>query len=227
MKALILGGGTPLSKDQLIFLLGEGYSCVVAADAGAETARALHLSPSAVIGDFDSIQPNTLAHCRRQKDCEVIHLPRQTDSDVEKCLEFLEGKGCTSCVLCGVTGDRLDHGLASLALLLRWSLKMHLALFAGKSVIEVVRGGISFKTTPRTTISLFGFSAETYIRSEGLEYPLRDEALNFGEREGLSNAALGDSVRLMVRGGGVYVVRDFQEVTRYGFIVCAGEGSGS
>jgi thiamine pyrophosphokinase len=228
MKALIVGAGAPPTKEQLQFLFNEGYTCVIAADAGAENALNLGLLPSAVIGDFDSIPPETLAHFRKQAHCEVIHLERQTDSDIEKCLTFLEEKGCDACVLCGVTGDRFDHSLSNLALLLRWSSKMHLALIAGQSAAEVIRGDVRFSVTPRAVISLFGFSPDVSVQSEGLMYPLHDETLVFGEREGLSNMALGDSARLTVRGGGLCVVRDFRELARHGFIPrgeCRGDAS--
>jgi len=220
MKALVVGAGALPSKRALSFLRGEGYTRVVAADGGADSLRKIGIRPWALVGDFDSIHADTLAYYREQHDCEIVHLARQTDSDVEKCLTFLEGKGCASCVLCGVTGSRFDHALANLALLLRWSRKMHLALIAGRSVAEPARGDMTFPATPGSVLSLFGFSAGLRVQSEGLLYPIHDGALLFGEGESLSNQAAGDAVRLAIRGGDIIVLRDFQELTRHGFLPC-------
>ncbi|MDR2735031.1 MAG: thiamine diphosphokinase [Spirochaetota bacterium] len=222
MRAIIIGAGRPPKKSQLQFLHSLGYTCIVAADAGAQNAYRLHLRVSAVVGDFDSIPPAIMAHYRAQPDCEFAHYARQTDTDTEKCLRFLAERGCESCVLTAVTGDRLDHSLSGLALLVRWSSKMHTALISGGSIAEVAMGEISFNTTPHACISLYGFgtrgkNSSVGIFSEGLVYPLRGEPLVFGEFESQSNAASGDRVFLRISGS-ILVIREFREFQRHGFL---------
>jgi len=216
MRAIIIGAGKPPARSQLRFLQSLGYTDVIAADAGAGTAARLGLRVSAVVGDFDSIPPAILARYRAQPDCAVVHYERQSDTDTEKCLHFLAERGCGSCVLTAVTGDRLDHGLSNLALLLRWSPKMRCALVSGGSIVEIAAGEISFAATPNACISLYGFGARVF--SEGLLYPLRGEPLVFGEFESQSNAVSGDRVCLGVTQGSVLVIREFRELQRHGFL---------
>jgi len=184
MRAIIIGAGKPPQKSQLRFLQSLGYTYIIAADAGAKNAARLGLRVSAVVGDFDSIPPAILAQYRTQPDCEVTQYASQSDTDTEKCMRFLAERGCGSCIITAATGDRLDHGLSNLALLLRWQPIMHCALISGGSIAEAAAGEISFAATPNAVLSLFGFGAR--ILSEGLAYPLRGESFVFGEFESQS-----------------------------------------
>jgi thiamine pyrophosphokinase len=56
-------------------------------------------------------------------------------------------------------------------------------------------------------VSLFPFGAGVEgVATEGLAYPLRDEALPFGPARGLSNVRTGPEARVAVRVGRLLVV---------------------
>ena len=64
-------------------------------------------------------------------------------------------------------------------------------------------------------ISLYGLNGETRITSSGLKYPLSNIALPFGKRESTSNIALADRLKLKIKNGIIFVVRDFDTVKKH------------
>jgi len=218
MRAVVVGGGESPGNELLDWLLDDGSVLLVAADGGADTLRALGRAPQRVIGDFDSITEETLGWCRTQSGCQVRHMPRQSDTDTEKCLDLLFREGIREISLCGVFGDRLDHSLSNLALVLRWSDRVRLAVFSGESVLEVFRGACAFPSTKHALISMYAFDPQVRITTQGLKYPLHGEPLVFGVRESTSNAASAMHVQIRADGGPAFVVRQRTEVFKYGLL---------
>jgi len=89
-------------------------------------------------------------------------------------------------------------------------------IIAEKSLLTAHTGVAEFNTVKREIFSIYGFDKKTKITSTGLKYPLKNKALPFGEKESTSNVATGDDVRLKIRGGKVFVIRDFKTVSRNG-----------
>lgn len=226
MRAIIVGGGDPPAETLLDWLQSVEDSFLVAADGGAEYLHRIGRLPRYLIGDFDSISAQTLAWYRRQPACRICHLTRQSDTDIEKCLTVLVDEGVTEAALCAISGSRLDHTLSNLALALRWSAKVSLALFSGQSVLEVVRQNCVFPTSPGAVISLYAFDPVIRVTTRGLTYPLDDEPLMFGVRESTSNTASAAQVQLVVQGGPVFLIRSQEEVRRQGLLEALAARSG-
>ena len=68
------------------------------------------------------------------------------------------------------------------------------------------------------TISIYAFNNTTKITSKGLKYKLNNTHLPFGERESTSNVSIGKEVILNVKGGIIFVIRDFNFVKKYDLI---------
>jgi thiamine pyrophosphokinase len=80
--------------------------CLVAVDGGADATVAAGLSPQAVIGDLDSVSPDT----RRGWATEIIHeIPNRTVRISTRRLRHLR---VPLVLAVGFTGARLDHELA-------------------------------------------------------------------------------------------------------------------
>lgn len=207
-KCIILANGQPPRKSLLIYLIKVGYSTLICADGGANTAFKYNLIPDAIIGDFDSI--NKAAYDYYQNKCEVIKITRQNDTDVEKCLKYAINKRFTEAILLGATGDRLDHSFCNLGIVLKYSDKINISVVHQKSILRTYSGKISLKTVPGEIISLYGITKSTRILSEGLKYPLSNITLPFGEKESTSNVALEENVSLKITKGKIFIVRDFE-----------------
>ncbi len=213
-KCIILANGKPPKKSVIQFLQKKNYSTLICADGGSNHAKKFGLTPDYIIGDLDSIKKQTIAFYKHKS--KIIKLKRQNDTDMEKCLKFAIRNGFEEAVLLGVTGDRLDHTFCNLGIVIKCFNKIKLKLIAENSLLVSYTGGVELKTFPGETISIYGFDRKTKITSAGLNYTLKNSVLAFGEKESTSNVALSNRVSLKIKGGIIFVIRDFNTVKSNG-----------
>jgi thiamine pyrophosphokinase len=215
-KCIILANGHPPLKPVFQYLKNAGYSTLICADGGANTAMLYKLVPDYIIGDLDSISPKALNYFANKS--RIIKIKRQNDTDVEKCLKFAIRKRFTEAILLGATGDRLDHSFCNLGIVLKFSNRIRITVIHQKSLLKTYSGNVTIKTVPGEVISVYGIKEKTIILSHGLKYPLRNISLPFGERESTSNITISEEVKLKIKNGNVFVVRDFQLMRKHGLI---------
>ncbi len=216
LKGIILANGKSPRKNVLKFLLNNEYSCLICADGGANSARKLKLIPNYIIGDFDSIESKNLKYF--QEKSVIIKLKDQNSTDVEKCLNFMVKKKFKEAILSGVTGNRLDHTFCNLGIVLKYFNKISISIIAESSFLKAYTGSIELKTIPGETISIYGFNNKTKIKSTGLKYPLNNIGLPFGQKESTSNISISSSIKLVIVGGPIFIIRDFNLMKKNGFI---------
>ncbi|MBS3945059.1 MAG: thiamine diphosphokinase [Melioribacter sp.] len=215
-KCIILANGQPPKKSTINFLIGKGYSTLICADGGANTAMKLKLIPDFIIGDLDSIKPVVLNYYKNKS--TIIKIGRQNDTDVEKCLKYAIKNKFTEAVILGATGDRLDHSFCNLGIVLKFSTQLNVSVVHQKSILRVYSGNVFLNTVQGEVISLYGIRSQTRISSNGLKYKLNNIALPFGEKESTSNIALRKKVELKITNGNIFVVRDFELMKKHDFI---------
>lgn len=193
MKVLILCHGDPPSESLLV---QERERCdhFIAADGGAWIALDRGCTPDLVIGDLDSFREDR----RPNGPWDLIQDPDQETNDLEKALTHAHKLGATRVTLLGATGKRLDHTLKNLSVLLQFHNRF-------KHIYMKETGGEIF-FLPRSwtdtvgkgrTLSLVPFGGPVHgIRTSGLLYPLRDETLQEGRRDGSSNESTSETVTI-------------------------------
>jgi len=186
---------------------------LLCADGGADSALRLGLTPAFIIGDLDSISKEAIK--KFKKTSEIIQYKRQNDTDVEKCLKFAIKNKYDEALLIGVTGNRLDHTICNLGIVLKFFTKINLSLLAENSYLKPYTGEVLLKTQKGEIISLYGFDKKTKIISEGLKYPLKNISLPFGEKESTSNVSTSNSIQLKIRNGIIFIIRDFNFIKKY------------
>ena len=211
-KCIILANGKPPQKSAISYLQKIGYNYLVCADGGANSARKMNLIPDLIVGDLDSISPSTKKIFSRKS--EIIQLKRQNDTDVEKCIKTAKSRGYSEAILCGVTGDRLDHTFCNLGIVLKFYEVMKLKIVAENSVLFPYKGNVELNTIPGETISIYGLDSKTKITSYGLKYKLNNISLPFGEKESTSNVALSNNIKLDIKGGIIFLIRDFNLIRK-------------
>jgi thiamine pyrophosphokinase len=212
-KCIILANGKPPAKSVLTFLNNKGYSTLICADGGANSARKINVLPDYIVGDLDSVTKETLNYFTGKS--EIIEIKRQNDTDVEKCIKYATKKKMYDIVLTGVTGDRLDHTFCNLGIVIKFSHLARIRIISENSLLAPYSANISIKTCSGETISLYGFNSKTRIKSKGLYYPLKNIALPFGIKESTSNFAVSEVVRLEISGGVIFVIRDLKTVIKH------------
>jgi thiamine pyrophosphokinase len=215
-KCVILANGKPPQKSVIKYLQKIDYNYLVCADGGANSARKMNLIPDLIVGDLDSISPATKKFFSGKS--ELIQLKRQNDTDVEKCIKTVKKLGFTETVLCGVTGDRLDHTFCNLGIVIKFFNDIKLKIVAENSVLFPYKGSVELNTIRGETISIYGFDSKTKITSHGLKYKLNNIPLPFGEKESTSNVALSDKIKLDIKGGIIFLIRDFNLIRKYNLL---------
>jgi thiamine pyrophosphokinase len=215
-KCIMLANGQPPQKSIVNFLIRKGYSTLICADGGANTAMKLKLLPDFIIGDLDSISPVVLDYYKDKS--TIIKIKRQNDTDVEKCLKFAIKNKFKEAILLGATGDRLDHSFCNFGIVLKFSKQISVSVIHQRSILRGYSGNVVLNTIQGEVISLYGIKSQTRISSTGLKYKLNNIALPFGEKESTSNIALKEKVELKITNGNIFVVRDFELMKKYDLI---------
>jgi thiamine pyrophosphokinase len=192
-SALIANG--VIEDYSCISSLMKNYSYYVAVDGGLMHCEKMAITPDLIIGDLDSVLPNTLS---RYKDIPTLRYPIEKDeTDLELAiLNVLEHS--KKITLFGALGNRTDHSLYNLHLLRRYPKKVfieteHETIFAitNKTILSTKEG---------QTISFIPLGKASDITSIGLKWELKNAIFekNFMS---ISNICLGDEVEVDVREG--------------------------
>ncbi|MBI5807225.1 MAG: thiamine diphosphokinase [Ignavibacteriales bacterium] len=206
-KCIIIANGDLPKKNHIKILEEKKYDTIICADGGANSAAKLNVIPDFIIGDFDSVTGETKKIFYNKS--KFIQIKRQNDTDVEKCLKFAIKNKFSEAILLGATGDRLDHSICNLGIVLKFYDKIKIKIVHQKSLLIPISGEVNFKTTKGETISLYGFDEKTFITSIGLKYKLKKESLPFGKKESTSNVAISNLVHLKIENGIIFLIRDF------------------
>ncbi len=202
--ALILAHGDPPSLERLRRLRYEA-DLFIATDGAANELPGV-LIPDVVLGDFDSLSPKTR---KRMPGAEFVHAPDQDHSDLQKAIEFAQGKGFRRITIAGATGGRIDHTLASFSLLYTYAGRLNMRVVGDSLEAWAVRGAAKVAGNPGDTISLIAFEP-AIVTIEGVHWPLGRARLVPGSL-GMSNRMTEKMARIRVDEGTVIVVHLGQE----------------
>ncbi len=199
MKALIvLGGDAPGAA--LLTRCAQGADVTIAADRGLEAFDAAGIAPDLLIGDMDSVNPETLqkyAHIgqtrlRCQKD----------DTDGEAALHLAKERGAQEVVFLGALGGRLDHALANLMLLnLAHRLGMRAEIVDEQVRILRVDGKETLRGAAGDTVSLLPLGSAQGVTLRGFAYPLEEGKMTSFSSLGVSNVVTSDEASVRVGEG--------------------------
>lgn len=215
-SCIIIANGDSPKSGVVKYLQKNGAKHIIAADGGANSAYKLGIVPDSIVGDFDSIKPKVKEYFSDKS--KIIKYERQDDTDVEKALKHAIENGYKTVYLLGGTGDRMDHSICNLGIVLKYYKRIRIILLHGKTILHPYSRDVTLHTIPKETISLYAFDDKTKITSEGLRYPLTNATLRFGENESTSNAALGSEVNLKISDGIIFVIRKFKVMRKNGLI---------
>jgi thiamine pyrophosphokinase len=200
-RALLLCNGEPPSRG-LARGLASQADLVVAADGGANSARAFGITPDIIIGDLDSILPATRRRFHRSL---LLHVARQDNTDLEKALDLLSSRGCSQVTILGAAGRRLDFTLGNLSVLWNYTPFLDLTFRGDGWRAMPVRKSLSGMAPRGTVVSLIPFGPCDGITLRGLKYPLTNARMRVGEI-GVSNEVSSSPFTVRVRHGHMLVV---------------------
>jgi thiamine pyrophosphokinase len=175
----------------------------IAADGGARHWLQAGILPHVAVGDFDSLPGEMLAELEARGVRIERHSAQKDETDLELALLHALGAGATHVVVLAALGGRPDQHLANLQLLVHPILAdVDVRMFHAGWEVFAIHGSAMIEGASGQTVSLLPMTEQvTGIVTDGLFYPLRDEALRLGPARGVSNVMSGASARVMIRSG--------------------------
>jgi thiamine pyrophosphokinase len=203
----LLVANAPLSWTPRLAALAAAAVPLLAADGGADHLARLGLRPAAVIGDLDSISPETRAWLG---EALLIERPDQDRTDLDKALEYaFDDLGVDRLTVLAAVGGRLDHDLGNLGLLARLAMGEKLIFEDAGHRILAVAGEAELVAQPGETWSFWTYDPSVRVTVDGVRWPIEEATIDAGGGPSISNEATADEVRVQASGGAVVVMRHF------------------
>jgi len=187
--AVIVAGGDPIDRSVVAGLPRDAWT--IAADSGLDHAERLGLHVDLVIGDMDSVEPETLDRARRSG-ATVSAYPTDKDAtDLELAIGAACDAGARTVIIVGGKGGRIDHLLGNALLLadprlagvsVEWRL--------ADTVVSPVRPGypVQLEGTAGDIVSIVPVGGPaSAVTTTGLRWALASDDLPSGSTRGISN----------------------------------------
>lgn len=206
MKRCVIVGGADISNYSYIKGQINSGDDVIFCDSGLKHMSRLEVSPSLIVGDFDS-------HENPCMDVETIILPcEKDDTDTVFAVKEAVKRGYDEFLLVGVVGARLDHTLGNVSILLYLNEVGKLGrIIDDYSEMEIVSGKEVYVHDGFAFFSVLNITGQAKgITIRGAKYPLEDAEITCRYQYGISNEVLpGHIARVSVATGELLLIKVF------------------
>ncbi len=190
--ALIIANGASCSSELLGEIL-EWSPIVVVLDNAIERVLQLDIKVDVLLGDFDDDFDSNI-YKEKQFPLEIIHVPDQEKTDLEKAFDYLIEKGHKAVNVVWATGKRADHTITNLTNIVRYQNELKIVILDDHSKVFLLPKSFQKWYTKSTPISLIPVGEVSGISTENLKYKLDNESLKIGYRTGSSNEVATDGI---------------------------------
>lgn len=205
-RCLIVTGGTidiAFAKD---FLSQRSYDYVIAADAGLEVLKPLHIHPDAVVGDLDTVDHKILKEYEDQPDISFeIHKPEKDETDTELALLTAARQGCESVDILGALGGRMDHAIGNIQLMYQFFCQgMEVNIYDARNRLYLIGSRRTFykEKLYGKYISFLPMTEKIEgLTLRGFKYPLQRRTIILGTSLCISNELKHDEGLLEIESG--------------------------
>lgn len=211
-KALVIANGDAVDFNRILQVIDKP-DLVMSVDGGARHLEGLGIEPHVFLGDFDSIEDLEAISSKYEGAIIKAYDSRKDQTDSELALHTAIEEGCGEVVFIGVTGKRLDHTLSNVLMLsqgVRRGIKV--TIVDDHNTIHYLEKGYSDE------ITLFGRVGDIVsiipilgdlegVRTEGLEYIVKEGHIDFGSSYGISNVMSIDEARICIGQGAALVIQ--------------------
>ena len=183
--ALIIANGAACSMDVLNQLL-EWQPLVIVLDSAMERVAELGIKVDVLLGDFDrNFDP--LVYAEKQYPLEIVHMPNQDKTDLEKAFDYLIERGHQAVNVLWATGYRIDHTLHNITSMARYQNELKVVYWDDHSKLFLLPKKFEKWYLKESILSLIPLGTVNGITTTNLAYPLLNETLTLGYRSGSSN----------------------------------------
>ena len=204
MKYLIVSGGEVKEGFLTWIVKNGGFDVILAADAGMEALYRDHILPDIIVGDFDSVNPDTLEYFHDKEQIE------KDDTDTEYAIREAIRRGAMEIVVIGATGTRIDHVLGNISLLgIGLEEQIKISLVDEHNRIRMINQPMTIRKEEQygKYVSLIPFSEKVCgVTLRGLKYPLTDYTMGGFNSLGISNEIVSDEASISLSSGQLIVI---------------------
>ncbi len=201
----VIVGGADIENYQYLSDSLNDDDFVIFCDSGLRHRDGLKVQPNLIVGDFDSIKNPHLP-------IETIVLPREKDdTDTVFAVKEAIRRGFEDFLLIGVVGERLDHTIGNVSILLYLhSLGKTAKIVDDYSEMEIVSGAPVYISDRYTSFSLLNISGNAKgITIQNAKYLLDDAEITCEYQYGISNEVIpGKTGMVMVRQGRLLLIKN-------------------
>lgn len=203
-RCVIIGGAGINNYEYLKTVLRPG-DYFIFCDSGLRHMEALGVSPSLIVGDFDSHENPRLPQ-------ETIVLPcEKDDTDTYFAMKEAIRRGFEDFLLIGVIGGRLDHTLGNVSILLYLEKQGKKGMIIDDhSEMEIVTTEPAYVPDTFAFFSLLNITGLARgITIRNAKYALEEGEITCEYQYGVSNEVLpGQTARITVKEGKLLLIRD-------------------
>jgi thiamine pyrophosphokinase len=184
---------------------------IICADSGALPIHALGLIPQMIVGDMDSLPPDLLQALADKGAVVRRYPPAKDETDTELAFEAAMELHPEEIWVFGALGNRLDHTLANLALLLKGEARrVRVKLVDEWCEVFLVTGMATLEGEAGQTVSFLPFLGDaTSVTLSGFEYPLDKKTMFMETPFGISNRLTGKKATISMASGRLIAIRYF------------------
>lgn len=205
-RCVIIGGADICNYDRIKSELKDD-DFIIFCDSGLKHMSTLTVTPSLIVGDFDS-------HENPHLNVETIVLPcEKDDTDTVFAVKEAIKREYTDFLMIGVIGERLDHTLGNVYILeLLDELGLNGIIIDDYSEMELVSQEPAYIDDSYAYFSLINITGIAKgITIENAKYPLKDGEIKCGYQYGVSNEVLpGKRAKISVNEGKLLLIKDYK-----------------
>jgi len=206
MFLIVSGGAQP--EDVFIKALAKDARMIIAADKGAQYCLESGITPDLAVGDMDSVQPDYL-EALEEMGVEILRFDAHKDrTDTAIALEEALKRGANEVRIIAGLGDRFDHCLANVHLLLKaLQSDVKASIVTDRELIFLIDSDHEITSKKGRTISFLPLTSHVGgLCLEGFEYELTNASMDIGDPYGVSNIITKDISRIKVDKGIIIAV---------------------
>src|SRR6056297_1080006 len=173
----------------------------IAYDSGIKVYKRLNIIPDYIIGDLDSADESDIAWAK-ENNVEILKYPSQKDEiDSELSIMKAQQLGCEKVYISSVTGSRIDHTLAGIYLLGKYS-NLDPEIIEEKYEIGIVKDKKNIITDKDDSWAILPLGENIEgLTLKGFKYNLYEQKLDKYNSIGVSNKSTEKVVNISLKKG--------------------------
>jgi thiamine pyrophosphokinase len=214
-RVVIISNGEVKNREFFMKLIKKS-DYIIAVNGGSKHAKNFGLIPDLIIGDLDSISKEDYVYFQSKGSTFLRYDPIKDKTDVHLAIEHVMKSEFKEILLICVFGDRIDHIIANIFLLLKVvEARIKIKIIDEFNEIILIQNFGKIKGNIGDTVSLIPLTETvTGIQLTGLKYNPKDGRLKMNDTLGISNILTKKVATIQINNGKLLVIKPNKRITK-------------